>query len=78
MEKREQLMSKNRPAYSVDFVLMKGVGRAYQAKVPQHHVLGLRKRMALDGRRLCRPPGRVEPKRSTDSINIRQEYLAIP
>ena len=34
------------------FLLNEGGWRAYQAEVLQHQVLGLRKRVALDGRRL--------------------------
>ena len=45
------------------FLLNEGSWRAYQAKVLQHHVRDFRKRLALDGKRLCRPPGRVEPKK---------------
>ena len=43
--------------------LNEGSWRAHQAKVLQHHIRDFRKRMALDGKRLCRPPGRVEPKK---------------
>ena len=56
----------------------KGVGNPSGLWRSSIKKLGWGKRMAIDYRNCAGPPVELNQKRSTDSIKIRQEYLALP